>query len=72
MTNYEWIMKNWDKKIDNRYKTIGRLFTFRGCCLIITFEYCDRTGDCSQCVYTWLHSEPAKDNNFYFDNVQED
>ena len=72
MTNYEWIMKNWDKKIDNPYKTIGRLFSFRSICNVITMKYCDKTGNCPQCVYTWLHTEATKDNNGYFDNVQED
>ena len=72
MTNYEWIMKNWDKEIDNPYKTIGRLFVFRGICFFITMKYCDMTGNCQQCAYTWLHTEASKDNNIYFNNVQKD
>lgn len=72
MKNYEWIMKNWDKKIDNPYKTIGRLFSFKDTCIFITVEYCNMTCNCPQCVYTWLNEEATKDNNAYFNNVQED
>lgn len=73
MTNLEWIMKNWDKEIDNKYKTIGRLFSFKDACGFITIKYCEMiNGNCPQCVYTWLNEEATKDNNAYFNNVQED
>lgn len=72
MTNYEWLMKNWDKKIDNSNKTVGQLFSFISTCTFITMEYCNMTGYCSQCVYTWLNTEASKDNNRLFDDVQKD
>ena len=73
MTNVEWVFKNWDKEIDNSHKTIGRLFPFKNICSFITMKYCEKiNGNCKQCVYTWLQSEAAKDNNIYFDDVQED
>ena len=73
MTNLEWLFKNWDKKIDNSDKTVGHLFSIKDTCAFITMKYCELiNGNCSQCVYTWLHTEATKDNNGYFDNVQED
>lgn len=72
MTNYEWIMKNWDKKIDDIYNTVGKLVTFGSLCSFITRKYCDIKGSCTQCVYTWLHAEATKGNNLYFNDVQED
>ena len=71
MTNYEWLIKNWDKKIDNSNKTVGQLFSFKSTCTFIAMKYCEMNGSCSKCVYTWLHSEASKDTNRLFDDVQE-
>ena len=72
MTNYEWLIKNWDKKIDNSNKTVGQLFSFKSTCIFITMKYCEMNGSCSKCVYTWLHSEASKDTNIFFHDVQAD
>ena len=70
MTNYEWIMKNWDKKVDELSRnTIGLVVAKASACFLI--KQC-KYSDCSKCIYEWLNEESTKDNNIYFDDVQKD
>lgn len=70
MTNYEWLIKNWDKKVQTFDKTVGDLFTSKISCFFIS--KCSKSYNCSSCFLEWLDSEATKDNNFYFDDVQKD
>lgn len=71
MTNLEWIMKNWDKKVNDELicNTVGLFFAKNGCCGLI--KRCKYT-DCSKCIYEWMNAKASKDNNIYFEDVQKD
>lgn len=71
MKNYEWIMKNWDKKVNDKLicNTIGLVIAKTSACGLI--KKCIYT-DCSECIHEWLNEEATKDNNIYFNDVQKD
>lgn len=70
MKNYEWIIKNWNKKMNVTIcdKTVGILISKNSACGFI--KKCKP--NCWKCIEEWLNAEATKDNNLYFDDVQED
>lgn len=69
MTNAEWIIKNWNNKVQTYDKTVGNLYIKGKSCFFI--RTCSDY-ECTRSSLEWLDSEATEDNNLYFNDVQKD